>query len=94
MAPLLMPEPRAERETFDAALAGPPEAGETAESPDGAVGPVPAFCANANELVRRTVDTAAINDNFMPTSNESFRAFSVSIESKRRLWIRYFDAFS
>jgi hypothetical protein len=62
IAPLLTPAPRLERlAPFELPPAGLTVAGDTAESPDGAVEPVPALCASASELVKITADTAAID---------------------------------
>jgi hypothetical protein len=66
IAPLLTPAPRLGRSLERLAPvepAGLTVAGDTAASP--VVEPVPAFCASASELVKRTADTAAIDANFI-----------------------------
>ena len=69
IAPLLTPAPRLERLVpFEPPPAGLTVAGDTAESPDEVVEPVPAFCASASELVKITADTAMIDANLMSNS--------------------------
>jgi hypothetical protein len=66
IAPLLTPAPRLERlAPVEPLPAGLTVAGDTAESPDGVVEPVPAFCASASEFVKIIADTAVINANLM-----------------------------
>jgi hypothetical protein len=70
IAPLLTPAPRLGRLLpFEPPPAGLTVAGDTAESPEGVVEPVPAFCASAGELVRTTAATAMINPNLISNSS-------------------------
>jgi hypothetical protein len=69
IAPLLTPAPGLERlAPFEPLPVGLTVAGDTAESPDGVVEPVPAFCASASELVKITANTAVIDANLMSNS--------------------------
>jgi hypothetical protein len=69
IAPLLTPAPGLERlAPFELPPTGLIVAGDTAESPDGVVEPVPAFCASASELVKITTDTAMIDANLISNS--------------------------
>jgi hypothetical protein len=69
IAPLLTPPPGLERlAPFEPLPIGLAVAGDTAESPDGVVEPVLAFCASASELVKITADTAMIDANLMSNS--------------------------
>jgi hypothetical protein len=66
IAPLLTPAPGLGRlAPFELPPAGLTVAGDTAESPDVGVEPVLAFCASANELVKTTAVTAAIDANLI-----------------------------
>jgi hypothetical protein len=69
IAPLLTPAPGLERlAPFEPLPVGLTVAGDTAESPDGVVEPVLAFCASAGELMKITADTAIIDANLMSNS--------------------------
>jgi hypothetical protein len=66
IAPLLTPAPGLGRLVpFEPPPAGLAVAGDTAESPDELVEPVPAFCASASEPVKITADTAMIDANLI-----------------------------
>lgn len=67
-APLLTPAPRLERLVPVELSVGLTVAGDTAESPEGVAEPVPAFCANASELVKITADSAAIDTDLISNS--------------------------